>query len=68
MGTYLPQLRPDLEVGRAGAALRAPRLYEPQPISNRPMGVGYPHLAGRYVGYGPGGLPFCPRFVGVADI
>ena len=31
-----------------GATLAARWLHEPQPISNHPMGLGFPHPAGRY--------------------
>ena len=31
-----------------GATLAARWLYEPQPISNQPVGLGLPHRAGRY--------------------
>ena len=31
-----------------GATLAARWLHEPQPISNHPVGLGFPHLAGRY--------------------
>ena len=36
-----------------GATLAARWLHEPQPISNHPVGLGFPHLAGRYW---PGGF------------
>ena len=31
-----------------GASLAARWIHEPQPISNQPLGWGFPHLAGRY--------------------
>ena len=31
-----------------GATLAALWLHEPQPISNQPMGLGFPHRAGQY--------------------
>ena len=37
------------------ATLAARWLHEPQPISHHPVGVGFPHLAGRYR---PGGSAF----------
>ena len=40
----------------ARGATLAPRwLHEPQPISDRPVGLGFPHPAGRYR---PGGYAF----------
>ena len=33
--------------------------HEPQPISNQPVGLGFPHRAGRYR---PGVPPFRPHF------
>ena len=46
--------------------LRACRwLHEPPPIGNHPVGLGLPHLAGRYR---PGALPFRPRFVGFVEM
>ena len=41
-----------------GATLAALWLHEPQPISNHPVGLGFPHRAGRYR---PGGSPFSSR-------
>ena len=38
-----------------GATLAARWLHEPQPISNHPVGLGFPHPAGRYR---PGGFAF----------
>ena len=38
-----------------GATLAARWLHEPQPISNQPVGLGFPHPAGRYR---PGGSAF----------
>ena len=38
-----------------GATLAARWLHEPQPIRNQPVGLGFPHDAGRYR---PGGSPF----------
>ena len=38
-----------------GATLAARWLHEPQPISNHPVGLGFPHPAGRYR---PGGSAF----------
>ena len=38
-----------------GAALAARWLHEPQPIGNQPVGLGFPHRAGRYR---PVGSPF----------
>ena len=38
-----------------GATLAARWLHEPQPISNQPVGLGFPHRAGRYR---PCGSPF----------
>ena len=63
-----------------GAPLAARWLHEPQPISSQPVGLGFPHPAGRYrprgsaVGWGfhilrggidPGDLRFRSRVVGV---
>ena len=45
-----------------GATLTARWLHEPQPISNRPVELGFPHAAGRYR---PGDLRFRSRVVGV---
>ena len=49
-----------------GATLAARWLHEPQPISNHPVGLGFPHRAGRYR---PGRSLFsCFRpWVGVVD-
>ena len=49
-----------------GATLAARWLREPQPTSNRPVGLGFPHLAGWYID--PGNLRFRPRVVGVVQI
>ena len=43
-------------------------LHEPQPISNQPVRLGFPHRVDRYR---PGGPPFScfrPRFVRVVDV
>ena len=40
-----------------GATLAARWLHEPQPISNHPIGLGFPHPAGRYE---PGESAFTP--------
>ena len=40
-------------------------LHEPQSISNQPMGLEFPHRAGRYR---PGGPSFCPRFDEIVDV
>ena len=47
-----------------GATLATRWLHEPQPISNHPVGLGFPHLRG---GIHPGNLRFRPR-VGVVEI
>ena len=44
MAAYPPRLRRDFCVGPWGNS----RLDEPQPINNHPVGLGFPHLAGRY--------------------
>ena len=48
-----------------GATLAARCIHEPQPISNHPVELGFPHPAGRY---DPGNLLFRPCFVGVVEI
>ena len=48
-----------------GATLAARWLHEPQPISNQPVALGFPHLAGRYR---PEGSAFRPRGVGLVEI
>ena len=48
-----------------GATLTARRLHESQPISNQPVGLGFPLRAGRY---NPGDHCFRPRVVGVVGI
>ena len=48
-----------------GATLAARRLHEPQPISNHPVGLGYPHPAGWYR---RGDLRFRPPVFGVAEM
>ena len=50
---------------RGGATLAARRLHEPSPISNQPMGMGFPHLVG---GIDPGDNCFRPRGVGFLDV
>ena len=40
-------------------------MYDPQPISDRPVGLGFPHRAGRFR---PGGSPFSPQVVGVVKV
>ena len=40
-------------------------LYEPQPISNHPVGLGFPHRAGRFR---PGDGLLRPRSVGLLDV
>ena len=40
-------------------------IYEPQPISNEPVGSGFPHRAGQI---DPGDHRFRPQFVGVVDL
>ena len=47
MKYYPPRVRRDLGVGPRGN-FRRPWLHEPQPISNHPVGLGFPHPAGRY--------------------
>ena len=47
-----------------GGSLAARWFHEPQLISNQPVGLGFPHPAGRY----PGDLRFRPRVVGVVDV
>ena len=54
----------DLAVVRE-ATLAARWLHEPQPISNQPVALGFPHLAGRYR---PEGSAFRPRGVGLVEI
>ena len=48
-----------------GATLAARRLHEPQPISNHPVGLGFPHLGGDF---DPGSPRFRPRVDGVVEI
>ena len=48
-----------------GATLAARWLHKPQPITNRPVGLGFSHPTGRYR---PGGSPFRPRFVVVVHV
>ena len=40
-------------------------IYDCQPISDRPVGLGFPHPAGQF---GPGDHRFRPQFVGVVNI
>ena len=40
-------------------------IYDCQPISDRPVGLGFPHPAGQF---GPGDHRFRPRFVGAVDV
>ena len=47
------------------------RLHGPQPISNHPVGLGFPHPSGRYGpgdGCDPGDLRFRPQVVGVVKV
>ena len=39
-------------------------MYDPQPISDRTVGLGFPHRAG---GFDPGDHRFRPEVVGVVD-
>ena len=55
MRPYPPRVWRDLDVVPRGNSLAARWLHEPQPISNHPVGLGFPHLAGRYQ---PGGSAF----------
>ena len=55
MGHYHPRVRRHHDVLSRGATLAARWLHESQPTINQPMGVGFPHLAGRYR---PGGCLF----------
>ena len=48
-----------------GATLAARWLREPQPISNHPLGLEFPHVRGDI---DPGDLPLRPRLVGVVEI
>ena len=52
MGHYSPRVQRDLDAVPSG---NTRWLNEPQPISNQPMGLGFPHRAGQYR---PGGSPF----------
>ena len=49
-----------------GATLAARWLHGPQPISNHPVGLGFPHIAGRYRPRGV--LRFRLRVVGVVEV
>ena len=48
-----------------GATLAARWLHEPQPISNHPVGLGFPHPAERYR---PGRSAFTSPIVGVVEL
>ena len=48
-----------------GASLAARWLHEPQPISNQPVGLGFPHRAGRI---DPGDLHFRSQVVRFVDV
>ena len=48
-----------------GATLTARWFHEPQPISNQPVGLGFPHRAG---GLDPGDLRFRLWAVGVVGV
>ena len=48
-----------------GATLAARWLHEPQPISNQPVGLGFPHRAGRYR---PGSAFSCPGCWSCRDV
>ena len=48
-----------------GVTLAARWLHGPQPISNHPVGLGFPHAA---VGIDPGDHRLRPRVVGVVEM
>ena len=48
MGTYPPRVRGGTSTLSRGTILAARWLHELPPISNQPMGVGFPYRAGRY--------------------
>ena len=62
---YLPRVRRDLHVGQRGNSRRALVPSQLHPITNQPMGLGFPRRAGRFR---PGGNCFRPQIVGVVDI
>ena len=55
MRPYPPRVWRDLDVVPRGNSLAARWLHEPQPISNHPVALGFPHPAGSYQ---PGGFAF----------